>query len=179
MTKFNLTPFRKENSPDISIEAEINLNQESVFLSFRIQKGMELIDLGIPTPNRSRLIKLWEKTCFELFIKNQNDNYIEFNFSPNFEWNSFYFNKKGDALKQWEPMKIPATEILLSHDHFFLFVNIKKEYFPKEFFDTKNELTAGITSVIKDKSGSLSYWALSHNDIRPNFHHFDSFKYKF
>ena len=56
---------------------------------------------------------------------------------------------------------------------------IKKEFFPKGFFDELSELSVGITSVIKEKSGSLSYWALNHSDTRPNFHHFDSFKYKF
>ena len=179
MNKFGLIPFSRENSPEITIEAELNSNLESVFISYRIQKGVGLIDLGSSSPNRERLIKLWEKTCFELFIKNESGQYLEFNFSPNFEWNCFYFNQAGDPLLEWKPMPIPVTDILLSSEHFFIFINLKKEFFPKGFFDGKSELSAGITSVIKEKSGRLSDWALSHCDTRPNFHHFDSFKYKF
>ena len=179
MPKFNLIPFTNKNASPISIDAEINQNHESLFISFRIQKGVELIDFGSPTPNKIRLVKLWEKTCFELFIKNKNNQYIEFNFSPNFEWNSFYFNKQGDALKELDRMQMPETDILLSSDHFFIFANIKKEFFPKEFFLESPELEAGMTCVIKEKTGTMSYWALSHADTRPNFHHFDSFKYKF
>lgn len=179
MAKFSLIPFDLSTAPDITIETEFNLNQESVYISYRIRRGVTLIDLGDPAPHKNRVSNLWEKTCFELFIKNKKDQYIEFNFSPNFEWNCFYFNKSGDGLKEWEKMPTPAIDILLSSEHFLLFIDIKKENFPKEFFKDKSQLSAGITSVIKDKSGSLSYWALTHADTRPNFHHFDSFKYKF
>lgn len=179
MAKFSLIPFDLLNAPDITIETEFNHNEESVYVSYRIRRNLPLLDLGNSTPNKTRLIKLWEKTCFELFIKNNHDQYIEFNFSPNFEWNCFYFNKKSDPLVEWEQMQMPVIDILLSSEHFFLFVDIKKEFFPKGFFGVGFELCAGITSVIKEKTGSMSYWALSHADTRPNFHHFDSFKYKF
>jgi hypothetical protein len=179
MPKFNLIPYAPESAPAIAIETEINQNAESLFISYRIREGAELIDLGNGSPNKKRLIKLWEKTCFELFIKNENDQYVEFNFSPTFEWNCFYFNKKGDPLKEWDQIIMPAIDILLSREHFFMFVDIKKEFLPKGFFNPDSELSAGITSVIKDQEGTISYWALSHADTRPNFHHFDSFKYKF
>jgi hypothetical protein len=179
MAKFSLIPFAEATAPDITIEAELNHNEESVYISYRIKHGTPLIDLGSSTPNKSRVLKLWEKTCFELFIKNEKDQYIEFNFSPNFEWNCFYFEKSGEVLKEWERMPMPVTDILLSSEHFFLFVDIKKEFFPKGFFTRDSKLSAGITSVIKEKSKAMSYWALAHTDTRPNFHHFDSFKYKF
>lgn len=179
MAQFTLIPYKEENAPTISIETEINENKDSLFVSYRIKQGCPLIDFGKASPNKARVLKLWEKTCFELFIKNERNEYVEFNFSPNFEWNCFYFKKLGDPLLEWDQMASLAIDILLSADHFFLFAQIKKELFPKGFFDKKTNLTAGITSVIKEKTGSMSYWALSHADTRPNFHHFDSFKYKF
>lgn len=179
MAKFKLIPFDSNTAPAIELSAELNLNDECLFVSFRIDQGLSLVDLGSATPNKTRLIKLWEKTCFEMFIKNQNDQYIEFNFSPNFEWNCFYFNQKGDALVEYEKMVRPKTDILLSSADFFIVCEIRKEFFPKDFFDQKSQLSVGLTSVIKDRSGINSYWALAHADTRPNFHHFDSFKYKF
>lgn len=175
MAKFSLIPFDLKQAPATEILVELNQNAESLFMSYRIQKGLSLIDMGSATPHKERLIKLWEKTCFELFVKNENDSYVEFNFSPNFQWNCFYFQKKGDPLKEWERMNRPATEILLSLDHYFLVAEIRKELFPAGFFDKTHKLSVGISSVIKDKKGVLSYWALSHHDTRPNFHDFRSF----
>jgi hypothetical protein len=179
MNKFNLIPFNLDNAPKINIEVELNQNQDCLFISYRIREGVELINLGCGTPKKERATGLWENTCFELFLKNKTNQYIEFNFSPCFEWNCFYFNKKGDELKEWNKMQRPETDILLSQDHFLHFSVIKKNLFPDGFFDNEDKLDVGITTVIKSKSGQMSYWALSHNDIRPNFHHFDSFKYKF
>lgn len=180
MSKFKLIPFDSMTAPNIELTAELNSNEECLFVSFRINKGAPLVDFGASTPNKSRVIKLWEKTCFEIFIKNQKDQYIEFNFSPCFEWNCFYFNQKGDALTEFEKMIRPNTDILLSSEDFFIVCEIRKEFFPLGFFDqAETQLSVGLTSVIKDKSGINSYWALAHADTRPNFHHFDSFKYKF
>lgn len=177
MAKFTLVPFDTTSAPNITIETELNTTHESVFISYKVQGDLASIDLGPGVPNHARVIKLWEKSCFELFIKNSKDNYIEFNFSPEFEWNCFYFEKKGDALAEYARMNCLKTDILLSLEVFHLIVEIDKSKFPEGFF--AGDLSAGITSVIKEKSGKMSYWALSHNDTRPNFHHFDSFKYKF
>ncbi|MFA6238695.1 MAG: hypothetical protein WC635_15275 [Bacteriovorax sp.] len=179
MAKFSLIPFDPATAPKIRIETELNQNSDSLFISYRIRAGFDLIDCGSGTPKKERITGLWEKTCFELFVKNESGQYVEFNFSPNFEWNCFYFNKKGDALSEWSKMRAPATDILFSEDHFLHFSVIKKDLFPDGFFDSEHSLSVGITAVIKEKTGALSYWALSHADSRPNFHHFDSFKYKF
>ncbi|MBP9682586.1 MAG: hypothetical protein KBD76_14355 [Bacteriovorax sp.] len=179
MAKFTLVPFNLKDAPSVVIHCEIHQNNESLFLSFRIREGLELVQLGTNTPNKQRVIKLWEKTCFEFFLKNEESAYVEFNFSAAFEWNCFYFKRPGEPLCEWEPMQRPDTEILLSLDHFLLFTEIKKNQFPKGFFDGEHTLCAGLTSVIQDKKGQMSYWALDHLDTRPNFHHFDSFKYTF
>ena len=179
MAKFSLVAFQPESAPRINLVSEINSNDESIFVSYRIDQGFELVDTGNSTPNKNRILKLWEKTCFELFIKNESDSYVEFNFSPNFEWNCFYFQRKGDSLCEHKEMQMPELDILLSRDNFLLFAKIKKEFFPKGFFDEKQTYSVGVSSVIKDNEKNLSYWALTHCDSRPNFHHFDSFIYKF
>ncbi len=179
MAKFSLIPFNLETAPETVIESELNTNIDSIFVSFRIKKNLHLIELGNATPAKNRTLNLWEKTCFELFIKNESDEYVEFNFSPNFQWNCFYFKKPGSPLLELESMKMPILDILLSSEHFFLFAEIKKGYFPKGFFGNNEKLSCGISCVIQDQSKDNSYWALIHQDSRPNFHHFDSFKYKF
>lgn len=173
MAKFTLTPYDPSSPPKITIDCELNTTSDSVFISYKVQGELPAIDLGEGHPHHARVIKLWEKSCFELFMKNAEDNYIEFNFSPEFEWNCFYFAKKGDALAEYARMDLVKVDILLSLDVFHLIVELDKKKFPENFF--KGQLNAGITSVIKEKNGKLSYWALSHHDTRPNFHDFRSF----
>lgn len=175
MAKFSLKPF--DNNPDykFSIESELNYTTESVFINYKLTGDLSGLDLGSGHPKHARVIKLWEKTCFELFIKNSKDNYIEFNFSPDFEWNAFYFAKKGDALVEYAGVDLVKMDILLSLEVFHLIVEIDKKKFPKGFFDQESKLSGAITSVIKEKNERLSYWALNHTDTRPNFHDFRSF----
>lgn len=173
MAKFTLTPYDLKSAPKITIDCELNATAESLFISYKIQGALSSLNLGNGQPHHARLIKLWEKSCFELFIKNHENQYIEFNFSPEFEWNCFYFNKKNDALLEYTKMDSVKLDILLSLDTFHLIVELDKKKFPDFFF--KDKLQAGISSVIQEKDNNLSYWALSHHDIRPNFHDFRSF----
>jgi hypothetical protein len=183
MAKFTLIPFPGQDHPNLSFCSEFNQNDGSLYISYKLSGDLSSIDLGEGKPHHSRVLKLWEKTCFELFIQNSKKEYVEFNFSPVFEWNSFYFEKKGDPLKEFQKMDGVKLDILLSLDVFHLIVEIDKKKFPVNFFDKSENgvfhLSAGITGVVKEKSGRLSYWALEHADQRPNFHHPDSFKYKF
>jgi hypothetical protein len=171
MAKFSLIPFDNESAPKIFLDCELNFPQDSLFISYKLTGDIEKIELG-REPRHERVIKLWEKTCFELFIKNNRDEYMEFNFSPVFEWNAFFFPKKGEALTEWKKMDSVKFDILDSLDVFEVIVEINKKKFPENFFEG---CQAGITTVIKEKTGNLSYWALSHHDQRPNFHNFKSF----
>jgi hypothetical protein len=177
MAKFTLIPYTSRSCDPFTVTCELNQNEQTFFISYLIDGNLSSLDLDDPTPSKQRILKLWEKSCFELFLKNSRDEYLEFNFSPHFEWNCFYFKKKGDPLEEWKNMKRPETDILLSLEKFFLVAEIKKKYLPQNFM-TK-EMSAGISTVLKMKNKELTYWALSHEDLKPNFHHFDSFKYKF
>lgn len=171
-----LIPYDQTQYP-FEILTQLTPTEESIFISYSLSGDIAQIDLEDGTPKRERIIGLWQKTCFELFIKNNKDQYIEFNFSPVFEWNCFFFNKKGDPLCEFPLMKEVKFDILRSAEVFKVIVEIDRKSFPENFFD--GEMLAGITTVIKEKSAKVSYWALSHNDTRPNFHHFESFKCKF
>lgn len=176
MTTHTLIPYEKTSSPLINIECELISRDDAFFVSYKLTGDLKSIDLGTE-PHHARIIKLWEKTCFELFIKNKKDQYMEFNFSPVFEWNAFFFDKKGDALQEFEKMASVKMDILHSMEVFKVIVEIKKSQFPEDFFT--EGMSAGLTTVLKERAGRLSYWALSHEDQRPNFHDFKSFKYKF
>ena len=174
MAKYKLISYDQTSTPSISVDCELNTTAESIFISFKLQGELSSIDLGEGIPHHARVMKLWEKSCFEFFIKNAHGNYLEFNFSPEFEWKCFYFIKKGDALAEYSKMDQIKQDVLLSLDVFHLIARLDKKKFP-ELFLINAELKAGITCVIKEKNNNLSYWALSHHDTRPNFHDFKAF----
>jgi hypothetical protein len=177
MPKFSLLPFDVSKAPKISIESEFNSTDESIYISYKLLGALSTVDFGTSTPKHERVMKLWEKTCFELFIKNANDTYIEFNFSPDFEWNCFLFEKVKGLPVEYKKMESVNFDILFANDIVHVIIELQKKMFPENFFE--GPLSAGITSIIIDKKGDISYWALSHEDIKPNFHLFESFKYKF
>ncbi|MBC7429050.1 MAG: hypothetical protein H7336_10590 [Bacteriovorax sp.] len=168
MAKFSLIPFDVNAAPSITIESELNTNNESVFISYRLTGDLGSIDMGPETPKHARVLKLWEKTCFELFMKGPGETYMEFNFSLCFEWNCFLFEKLRGPIVEYKKIDLLKFDILLSNDVVHAIIEIDKKKFPDSFF--KEKLLVGITSVIKEEDGRFSYWALSHKDIKPNFH---------
>lgn len=170
---FSLKPFDLKGAPEITIESMVTETDESFFISFRLKGALSSIDLGPGCASHQRVTGLWKKSCFEFFIKNERGNYLEYNFSPAFEWDCFYFEKKGDPLTQY-PMNKPKEDILHALDVFHLIAEVPKESMPKDFRTDKMQIN--LTSVIENKEDNkLSYWALSHKDSKPNFHYFESF----
>lgn len=178
MENFTLTPFNNDQKFEFQILANCKNTHDSIYVSYRITGNLNNIDLGETTSMHSRKLKLWEKTCFEFFIKNQNGQYYEFNFSPKFDWNIFYFDKLGDSLAELNTPLKPEIDILDGNNQFMLIAKIPKNIFSKNFIENLSSLKFGISTVIKENE-KLSYWAIVHKDSRPNFHHFDSFIGKF
>jgi len=125
--------------------------------------------LLIPTEKPpERTDGLWTSTCFELFVKPApSDRYFEFNFSPSFQWAAYDFSGYR-AGRQDRPAHDPEIWISQAGDHFFLAV----EALPVL---PAADLRIGLSAVIEEEGGTLSYWALAHSPGPPDFHHSDCF----
>jgi hypothetical protein len=178
MASFTLIPFKKTQLNNLVLSAHANLTDDSLYLSFILVGDLEKINLGEYHPEHKRLKNLWEKTCFEFFIKNNQNEYLEFNFAPNFAWNCFHFKEIRGPLAEFDKVQNPEIEILNSNEKFFLVAKIKQQELPANFLKS-SELNFSFNAVIKLKSGDNEFWALKHSDSKPNFHQFDSFIGKF
>ena len=148
---------------------------ESLMMTFRIPGDTSMIALPDPIEPlvkqsaARRADRLWEKTCFECFVRAEGESgYLEFNFSPSLEWGAYRFADYRDGMKDAD-VPVPG---LVSTD------------FPHRF-----ELSAGIwlpgwgdqvwrlnfAAVVREKDGNTSYWALAHAPGDPDFHHPDCF----
>lgn len=117
---------------------------------------------------------LWRHTCFELFIGAKNDvEYYEFNFSPSGEWAAYEFwsYREGGAIDV-EGL-VPKITVQRDADKLELSAVLRLNCLAG--IQTDVRLAFGLSAVIENIDGSLSYWALKHPPGKPDFHHSDAF----
>jgi hypothetical protein len=171
---FNLIPFKRLND-SFDIQASLELIGSNVEVEFSLKGDIKDIYLPSPSQEKRRVIGLWESSCFELFIHNKNTTtYYEFNFSSEGHWNCFYFPTPKTPLKQSPNFEEIDCATSLKDQSFTLKAVVNLYNFHPGFWE-KESMSFGLSSVI-EKHKSLSYWAISHCDEKPNFHNVESFE---
>jgi len=95
--------------------------------------------------------------------------YREFNFSPSSEWAAYAFRgyREGGEL---EVEIAPGIVVRRTGDRLELDAVIRPVFLPPG-----RSLRLGLSAVVEDADGMLSYWALRHPPGKPDFHHTDAF----
>lgn len=129
-------------------------------------------DLVLPPPAEPvRTDDLWQHTCFELFVRAGGDGYDEFNFAPSTQWAAYRFD--GYRLNQRPTEAAPQIAVRGGDIRFELVVALAVPQFAHEA-----ALRLGVSAVIEEKSGRISYWALNHPPGKADFHHADGFAWE-
>jgi hypothetical protein len=117
---------------------------------------------------------LWQHTCFELFVSAAKPGYYEFNFSPSGEWAIYRF---ASYRQRAELDRGAHPEISIRSRRAAENLELETIIDLTEISETCQgaSLRVGISAVIEDSCGALSYWALQHPGTRPDFHHDESF----
>ncbi|HEX6530934.1 MAG TPA: DOMON-like domain-containing protein [Burkholderiales bacterium] len=116
--------------------------------------------LRIPPPRAPRFIDgLWQHTCCELFVARPGGGYREFNFSPSGEWAAYEFDGYRTGRRAIEA----RPDIVLRGQQLEVSVEELKA------------ARIGLSAVIEEEDGTISYWALRHAPGKPDFHHPDAF----
>jgi hypothetical protein len=120
---------------------------------------------------------LWQHTCFEAFVAvEEEDAYHEFNFSPSGEWAVFAFDNYR------KPAALPATQapaifFARTEKQIVLTATVGHSNLPDNPFNKSFRL--GLSAVLENQQGDLSYWALCHPAGKPDFHHRSGFTLSF
>jgi len=95
--------------------------------------------------------------------------YREFNLSPSGEWAVYEFQsyRNGGVL---ENELSPEIRVREAKDKLELSAEISQGLLPHD-----RPLRLGLSAVVEDVDGILSYWALRHPAGKPDFHHTDAF----
>lgn len=148
-----------------SIHAQVARTAQGLLgVSYWIAGDLECVRIPAPRVPRHKE-KLWQHTCCEIFVAaSDRPAYHEFNFSPSGEWAGYAFQRYRDGAALDIPD--PGIAVRGSSRELELRASIRV---------AEGALRIGISVVIEEVSGVLSYWALRHAAGNPDFHHAEAF----
>ena len=127
-------------------------------------------ELSLPPPAAPvRADELWRHSCFEAFVQTTaDDSYYEFNLAPSTAWAAYRFDGYRQGMRPAD-FAAPRIEVRRESDRFELHALL--DLGPLEGAAWR----IGLSAVIEDTAGDVSYWALAHPPGRADFHHADCF----
>lgn len=132
-------------------------------------------DLRLPPVTASaRTDELWRHTCFETFVRTAaGPAYYEFNFAPSTQWAAYGFSGYRTGMRVANEIHPPHIEVQSTDERFTLEASLDLDRLPGLPSDAAWQL--GLSAVIEEADGALSYWALAHPPGKADFHHSDCF----
>jgi hypothetical protein len=126
----------------------------------------EIARLRIPPPRAPRFKdNLWQHTCCEVFLAEKGAAaYREFNFSPSGEWAAYAFER----YRRGAPVEVEPDFVVRKRES-------ELQLSARVPLQERGALDVGLSVVVEDENGALSYWALRHGPGQPDFHRRDAF----
>lgn len=129
-----------------------------------------LIRVPAPVADAGRTDKLWAHTCFEAFIGfPESPDYLELNFSPSGQWAAYHFDSYRQGMT---PALEAAPRLALRRLAAGLELQAEVQLGSGA---SRRRLRLALSTIVEDREGRLSYWAVRHPPGRPDFHHPEGF----
>lgn len=142
-------------------------------LNYRLRGNLDALRIG-STSKPVHGDGLWKNTCFEAFVSaSPGDLYLEFNFAPSLKWAAYRFDGYRNNMREIEELEPPHVET--SSDKRDYQMEVSLDLGGLSVLPANAIWHVGLSAVIEDASGRLSYWALTHPPGKPDFHHGDCF----
>ena len=174
---FYLQPFPSTKSlPNLKIAGNIARNGNKLAIRYILEGDLKEIAIAPPSNTPSRKHELWEDTCFEFFLGiKDSQRYWEFNLSPAGHWNVYRFDGYRQGMQEETAFTILPFNVENQADGLILVLDIDLN----KIFSAEQAIEVGITTVIKDRNGEVTYWALTHTGAKADFHLRNSFIVEF
>jgi hypothetical protein len=144
-------------------------------LELRYRLEGEIAQIRVPvldTPARTD--KLWQQTCFEVFVKNAKGAiYYEFNFSPSTRWATYRFDRYREGMSSVNLDRPP--NIGVNRSEHTLTLECRVDLAQCRDLAGGEDCRLALSAIVEDNDGRFSYWALVHPSGKPDFHHCDGF----
>ncbi|MEB3226807.1 MAG: DOMON-like domain-containing protein [Synechocystis sp.] len=176
MTTYSLLPFTDQTTPwassplALAIFAHVTATDSQLSLGYELIGDIRAIAFADVNSKPQRRDNLWEQTCFECFLAPQHSRqYWEFNLSPSRDWNCYRFEDYRRGMMPepaWHTAPFQIDQQIKQSDRYLLTCRLDL----RPLFSQPVPLQLGITMVVADYLGNLSYWALSHPVPKADFH---------
>jgi len=153
-----------------AIEVEA-VRREAGMLSLRYLVSGQMDHVILPPPAEPvRTDELWRHTCLEAFVGAPDEApYAEINLAPSGQWAAYGFEDYRQGMAPLEPFEPPAVVTSFTDRG----VDVSATLRLGSLVGLPWRL--GLSAVIEEVGGQISYWALAHPAARPDFHHRDGF----
>lgn len=160
------TPAGAARAMSVRLKADAG----ALAVTYRLEGALDR--LRLPPPGRpARRDRLWEHTCFELFLGPVGEAaYCEFNFAPSGEWAAYRFERYREGASLAEAAD-PGIAVGREANVLELAAAVPFAHLPF----AAAPLRIAVSAVVEEAHGARSYWALRHPAARPDFHHPDAF----
>ena len=149
--------------------------EEPGILVFQYSLDADMSRVRVPSAGAGgRADALWKHTCFEAFVRPEDaPGYHEFNFSPSLNWAIYRFSAYREGMSPAEIGRAPKISVHRGDGGLELQSAVRLGHLA-DLRDARY-LRIGLTAVIEDENGVLSYWGLRHPPGKPDFHHPNGF----
>ncbi len=170
---FRLHPFEAGAvPPDLRLEGWVARRQGHLRLLYRLEGPLEAVRVPPPAQPPGRRDELWTSTCFECFLAVEGERpYWEVNLSPAGHWNVYALEDYRTGLRPETACDALTPRPEVGERSLTLQVAVP---LPPSI-PTGAPLRLGISAVIEVPGEELSYWALAHPGLEPDFHRRDGF----
>ena len=173
----SLVLVRHPSTPCDAVRAiAVEIEPRGAVLELRYDVAGDIDRLIVPASGAPRRAdKLWQHTCFEAFIAEEDValGYREFNFAPSTEWAIYQFSGYRNGMTVVDVEHAPGIGVQRTDDRLSLTARVDLE--PLSDLDRNRRLRLAVSAVIEESHGRISYWALAHPPGKPDFHHADGF----
>lgn len=170
--EFALQPFGAL-APALTITGVLSRSSENqAIVQFLLTGALSELSVAPPAAIPERRDLLWQTTCLEFFLGVAGArNYFEFNLSPAGHWNVYAFDDYRSGMRPVDAFTALPFTVTQTVESLTLTLTFDLE----QLVPREQALDVSVTSVIEQQDGALSYWALAHSGVNPDFHRRDSF----
>ena len=132
-------------------------------LRWRVEGSQQLV--VPPFAGKGRADELWRTTCFEAFFRPVGlESYFELNLSPSERWNAYDFDRYREGMRE-RPFPHEPECTMRQGSTFAIF----DAAVPVGGL-AAGPCALGLSAVIEEEGGTISYWGLAHPEGKPDFH---------
>lgn len=153
------------------------VSPDSLRFQYVLEADLRRLCIPPPVADAGRTDELWAHTCFEVFVGfARSPRYLELNFSPSGQWAAYRFEsyrqgRVAAALDALPRLALSRSEGRLELQAEVSLGGLLRLRGPFAEASADRRLRIGLSAVVEDQEGRLSYWALRHPPGRPDFHH--------